>query len=115
MLTCDQIPNNKTIERHDTVITGVGECDSNFKNNSTSPVNGVNFGVGKEYGVISGCDNSEHRMSALKQKKSGPLRIEDAKSGKDSKEDKDEKELQRASKVSESFFSSFFFIFGSVS
>lgn len=97
VISCDQIPNNKPIEQQNLPIAS--ECDSHLQN---STVNGLIVGVGKEFSVINSCDNSESRMSALKQKKSVPLRIEDAKLGRDSKDDKDEKELQRASKVSSS-------------
>lgn len=96
VISCDQIPNQTPIEQqHDNTVVSV--CDSNLQ---TSNVNGLVVGGGKEFSVINSCDNSEHRMSALKHKKNVPLRIEDAKSGRNSKDDKDEKELQRASKVS---------------
>lgn len=101
MISCDQIPNIKSIEQQH--LTIASECDSNLKN---STVNGLIVGGGKEYCVINSCDNSDNRMSSLKHKKNVPLRIEDAKMGRDSKDDKDEKELQRASKVS--FFYHFF-------
>lgn len=102
VISCDQIPNNTPNEQQD--LTIVGECDLNLQN---STVNGFVVGVGKEFSVINTCDNIENRMSALKNKKSVPLRIEDAKLGRDRKDDKDEKELQRASKVSTIVF--FFF------
>lgn len=95
VISCDQIPNNKSNEQL-TINVGTGDCDSNLRNTS---VNDPTVVGGKEFSVINSCDNSENRMSALKHnKKSVPLRIEDAKSGRDSKDDKDEKELQRASK-----------------
>lgn len=101
VITCDQIPNNKPNEQQPD-ITIVSECDSNLQN-STVKVNGLIVGVGKEFSVINTSDTSENIMSALKHKKNVPLRIEDAKLGRESKDDKDEKELQRASKVSVTF------------
>lgn len=99
VITCDQIPNNQSNEQLTIRIVG-GDCDSKLRNSTV--VNEPVVGGIREFSVINNsCDNSETRMSALKQKKSVPLRIEDAKSGRDSKDDKDEKELQRASKVSE--------------
>jgi len=87
VISCDQSPNNKSNEQQD--LTIASECDSNLQKPT---VNGLIVGV------INSCDSSENRMSALKHKKNVPLRIEDAKLGRDSKDDKDEKELQRASK-----------------
>lgn len=95
VISCDQIPNNKSSDQQDLKI--VSECDSNLHK---ANVNGLIVGVGKEFSVIN-CDNSANRMSALKNNKNVPLRIEDAKNlGRHTKDDKDEKELQRASKVS---------------
>ncbi|XP_037049904.1 R3H and coiled-coil domain-containing protein 1 isoform X1 [Bradysia coprophila] len=95
VISCDQIPNIKSNEQLLTANVVTGDCDSNLRN---STVNEALVVGGKEFSVIANCDNSENRMSALKHKKSVPLRIEDAKSGRDSKDDRDEKELQRASK-----------------
>lgn len=94
VISCDQIRYNKSSDQQN--LTIVSECDSNLQKPN---VNGLI--VGKEFSVINTCDNSDNRMSTIKNKKNVPLRIEDAKHlGRETKDDKDEKELQRASKVS---------------